>query len=292
MDSKDTFFSKKLTIKCNGILLDLSSPKVLGILNHTPDSFYDGGRYMSEQQIINRIEKLINEGADIIDVGCYSSRPGAADIPAEEEKLRLANVLQTIRKIHQDAIVSVDTFRSEIAAFAVQEFGVALINDISAGLMDKRMMEVVGRLGTAYIMMHMKGTPKTMQQNAIYRHLMQEIVAFFTERTTAANKHNIVDIIIDPGFGFGKTTAHNFEILRNLNALNILEQPVMVGISRKSMIYKTLNNAPDDALNGTTVLHTLALMNGASLLRVHDVKEAREAIELVRAYKGNVILSN
>ncbi|MBN2480631.1 MAG: dihydropteroate synthase [Bacteroidales bacterium] len=286
MDSKDTFFSRKLTVNCGGLLLDLTAPRVMGILNHTPDSFYDGGRYMKEAEIRERFEELITEGADVVDVGCYSSRPGAADISPEEEKTRLSEVLKVISKIPHHAIISVDTFRSEIADFAVREYGVSMINDISAGRFDDRMPEVAGRLKVPYIMMHMKGTPRTMQIDPMYDDLMKEIIAFFAERINTAREFNVNDIIIDPGFGFGKTVEHNFTLLRNLEVLEMLELPLMVGISRKSMICRTLDCKPGEALNGTTVLNTMALMNGANLLRVHDVREAREAIKLYEAYKA------
>ncbi|MBN1158202.1 MAG: dihydropteroate synthase [Bacteroidales bacterium] len=286
MASKDTFFSRKLTMNCRGILLDLSLPKVMGILNHTPDSFYDGGKYMTETGIREHFEKLIAEGADIIDVGCYSSRPGAMEISAEVEKNRLSEVFRVIEKIPHHAVISVDTFRSEIAAFAVQECGAGMINDISAGLFDKKMPEVAGKLKVPYIIMHMKGTPQTMQDHPVYDDLMKEIVSFFAERIVTLREFDVTDVIIDPGFGFGKTDEHNFTLLRNLEVFGILELPLMVGVSRKSMICRTIDCTPDKALNGTTVLHTMALMNGANLLRVHDVKEAREAVKLYEAYQG------
>ncbi len=268
------------------MLLDLSFPKVMGVLNYTPDSFYDGGRYLTEGDIAARFEKLISDGADIIDVGCYSSRPGAAVVTSEEEKSRLSAVLNVISKVKHQTILSVDTYRSEIARFAVQEYGVSLINDISAGLLDDKMLEVTGKLKVPYIMMHMKGTPQTMQQNPVYKDLMKEVISFFAVRIQAAREYQVDDIIIDPGFGFGKTIEQNYTLLRNLKAFGTLELPIMVGVSRKSMIYKKLNSTPDQALNGTTVLHTLALMNGANLLRVHDVREACEAIKLFEAYTG------
>jgi len=286
MNIKDTFFLKKTTINCNGILMDLSSPKVMGILNYTPDSFYDGGRYSDDNALDARIETLIEQGADIIDVGCYSSRPGATDITAGEEKARLIRVLGAIRKISDSAVLSVDTFRPEVAFFAVKEYGVAIINDITAGYPGDVMLRTAGELKVPYIMMHMKGNPRTMVNEAVYDDLLKEVISFFSERVKAARAYGIRDIIIDPGFGFAKGVRHNFEILHDLDAFRILDLPVMVGVSRKSFIWRTLGVTPDDALNGTTVMHTLALMNGADILRAHDVKEAKEAVRLFMAYKN------
>ena len=286
MVAKDTFFSRKLTLNCRGMLLDMGSPWIMGILNHTPDSFYDGGRYIHEKDIADRVEALLSEGADIIDVGCYSSRPGAVDVTAEEERKRMIEVLGILRKVAGPVLLSVDTFRPEIAWIAVEEFGVAMINDIRAGRPDDEMFKVAASLNVPLILMHMKGNPVTMQLHPEYDSLMEEILSFFASRISTAKKYGVHDLIIDPGFGFGKTTAHNFEILRNLELLDLFGLPVLVGISRKSMIYKTLDTMPDHALNGTTALHALALAKGANMLRVHDVKEAREAIRLFEAYKG------
>ena len=285
MGTKDTFFSNNFLINCNGSLLDLTTPKVMAILNYTPDSFYDGGKYNNPKELSQRIEQLIEEGADLLDVGCYSSRPGADDIPVEEEKKRLIFVLKRLREIKSDVIVSVDTFRSSIASYVIQEFGVAIINDISAGLLDDQMLKTVGKHNVPYILMHMIGTPQTMHHQTIYQDLTKEMLAFFVERLEAARNANINDIIIDPGFGFSKTVEQSFEILRKLEAFKILERPLLAGLSRKSMIYKTINKTPADALTGTAVVHILALMHGANLLRVHDVKEAVDTIKLFRAYK-------
>lgn len=284
MDSKDTFFSRKMTLNCRGKLLDLSIPRVMGILNITPDSFFDGGRYANESDIAARVDQLISEGADIIDVGGYSSRPGAAEVDTGEELRRISIALKYIRKQYPDAIVSVDTFRSEIAKIAVEDFQADIINDITAGLEDPAMFETIATYKVAYIMMHMKGTPATMQVNPLYENLMDEIISFFRDRISKALTSGIHDIIIDPGFGFGKTMEHNYQLLRHLQVFSMFELPVMVGISRKSMIYKYLGITPENALNGTTVLNTISLLNGASLLRVHDVKEARETIELFKVY--------
>ncbi len=284
MNSKDTFFSRKMTFNCRGKLLDFSIPRVMGILNITPDSFFDGGRYADEGQIAKRVDQLLSEGADIIDVGGYSSRPGAVDVDTGEELRRISIALKYIRKQYPDAVVSVDTFRSEIVKIAVEEFQADIINDITAGWADPAMFETVAKYKVPYIMMHMKGTPATMQVNPEYENLIDEIISFFRDRISKALASGINDIIIDPGFGFGKTIEHNYQLLRHLQVFSLFELPVMVGISRKSMIYKYLGITPENALNGTTVLNTIALLNGASLLRVHDVREARETIELYKVY--------
>jgi dihydropteroate synthase len=287
MNFKDTLFSVKLTINCNGRLIDFNQPRIMGILNHTPDSFYDGGKYMTENEITSRIQTLISEGADLIDVGAYSSRPGASEVTIDEEKSRLSKVLRIIVKSFPDAIVSVDTFRADVAEYVVKEYGVAVINDISAGMLDKRMFDVVGALKIPYIMMHMKGNPQNMQKNPVYDDITRELISFFTDRIQLAVHAGIEDIIVDPGFGFGKTTEHNFKLLKELSLFGLLEYPIMAGLSRKSMIYKSLNRSPGEALNGTTVLNTIALLNGARILRVHDVKEASEAILLYTLYKNS-----
>jgi dihydropteroate synthase len=285
MISKDTFFSKKTTLNCRGKLLDLSVPKVMGILNVTPDSFYDGGRYVEMDAVKNRTEQIFSEGADIIDVGACSSRPGAAPVTVEEEMERLSLVLSYIRKQYPDAIISVDTTRTVVAEWAINEYEADVVNDITAATADPLMLETIARTGVPYIMMHMQGVPATMQVNPVYEDVVKDIVAFFEERIHAALSAGIKDIIIDPGFGFGKTIRHNFQILHGLKAFSLFELPVMVGLSRKSMIYKSLNTTPEEALNGTAVLNTIALLNGASLLRVHDVKEAKETVRLFEAYR-------
>ena len=286
MISKDTFFSKKITLNCRGKLLDLSVPRVMGILNVTPDSFYDGGRYVEEDKIKRRIDQLLSDGADIIDIGAYSSHPGASEVKQDEEKKRLIPSLIYIRKQYPDAIISVDTFRAEVAGMAISEYEIDMVNDISAGQADPLMMETLAQYSVPYIMMHMQGTPATMQDNPVYHNVVKDIITFFAERIHTASAFGLKDIIIDPGFGFGKTIQHNFQLLHGLKAFSVFELPVMAGLSRKSMIYKSLEIAPAESLNGTTVLNTLALLNGASLLRVHDVKEARETIRLFQAYQG------
>jgi dihydropteroate synthase len=284
MSFKDTLFSVNQTINCGGKIIDFAVPRVMGILNITPDSFFDGGSYLNGKEILSRVSQMLSEGADIIDVGAYSSRPGAVEVTLEEEKTRLKPALMNIRKNYPDAILSVDTFRAGIADYVVNEFGVTLINDISSGLLDNDMISVVGTLKVPYIMMHMQGMPQTMQKDPKYQDVTKDLLAFFAKRIAIARSAGIEDIIVDPGFGFGKTPDDNYRLLKELDLFGLLGLPVMVGLSRKSMIYKSLHITPNDALNGTTVLHTLALNNGARLLRVHDVKEAVEAVRLFSIY--------
>lgn len=268
------------TINVNGQLMDLSVPKIMGILNVTPDSFYAESRKNDEHEMANRIHQIIEEGGDIIDIGAYSSRPGATPVSQEEEMERLRKGLTILRKEAPDAIVSVDTFRADVAAMCVEEYGVSLINDISAGEMDARMFETVVRLNVPYIMMHMKGTPQDMQQSPQYENLLRDIILYFAEKIEALEAQGVKDLIIDPGFGFGKTLAHNYELLNHLEDFKILNRPILVGVSRKSMIYKLLNCTPDEALNGTTVINTIAMTKGAHILRVHDVKACAEAVRI------------
>ena len=268
-----------MTINCKGNLIDLSVPKVMGILNITPNSFFDGGNFTSENDILNQVEKMLSEGATFIDVGAYSSKPGAEFVSEEEELARLLPVIELILAKFPETIISVDTFRSEVAKQAVAK-GAALINDISAGLLDDKMLETVAQLQVPYIMMHMKGNPQTMQSLATYEDVLKEMLFYFSERINVARSFGLNDVIVDPGFGFAKTMEHNYEIMQNLDCFSILELPVLVGVSRKAMIYKLLDNSPQDALNGTTVLNTIALQKGAAILRVHDVKEAVECIKI------------
>lgn len=291
MESKNTFFSKKLTIKCRGELLDLSEPKIMGILNLTPDSFYDGGRYTTKEKIIDQVGKMVVEGSDILDIGAYSTKPGAELVTEKEELERLVPVIELIKREFPDLLLSLDTFRSEIARIAVTDYSIDIINDISAGDMDKKMLETIAKLNVPYIMMHMQGTPQTMQQNPEYMNVVKEIILYFSEKINKIKLLGINDVIIDPGFGFGKTIDHNYQLLKYLPDFRILELPIMVGLSRKSMIYKTLNTTPDESLNGTTVLNTLALVGGANILRVHDVREAKETIKLYQKY-SNATISN
>ena len=273
-------------INVNGRLMDLSEPQVMGILNVTPDSFYAGSRMETEKDIINRLHQITSEGASILDIGAYSSRPDAEHISAEEEMKRLRAGLDLVRKHQPEAVVSVDTFRADVAKMCVEEFGAAMINDISAGQLDAAMFGTIAQLGVPYIMMHMQGTPQNMQMNPHYDNLLKELFLYFAERIQKLRDLGAKDIIIDPGFGFGKTLEHNYELMNHLDEFQLFELPLLVGISRKSMIYKLLGTTPEEALNGTTVLNTLALMKGANILRVHDVKAAKEAVTLVEKMKS------
>lgn len=270
----------KPSINCGGKLLDLNIPKVMGILNVTPDSFYDGGQYSNEKEITNQIEKMIEEGVDIIDVGAFSSRPGADVITAEVELNRLIPILKILKTNYSDTIVSVDTFRSEIANIVVNDYNVSVINDISAGELDSEMFITIAELNVPYIMLHMNGNPQNMQQNTQYNDVVVDILQYFSKKIEQLKLLGVCDILIDPGFGFSKTLDQNYEILKRLREFLITGLPILVGISRKSMIYKLLNKTPDESLNGTSVLNTLALQNGASIIRVHDVNEAKEAIKI------------
>jgi dihydropteroate synthase len=269
-----------MTVNCKGKLIDLSTPKVMGILNVTPDSFYDGSRFKEESSVLNRVDQMLTEGATFIDVGAYSSRPGADHVSETEELQRILPIIEVLVKQFPEIILSIDTFRSEVAKQCI-EAGAAMINDISAGQLDDKMMETIGKLQVPYVMMHMKGTPKTMQQHTDYDDLLKDIIYYFSERMAAAKAHKIIDVIIDPGFGFSKTLEQNYELLSRLELLKIIEKPILVGVSRKSMIYKLLNTTPEHALNGTSSLNTIALLKGAKILRVHDVKEAMECITLI-----------
>lgn len=268
-----------MTINCNGELIDLSTPKVMGILNVTPDSFFDGGRYTNNREVLQRVEQMLTDGATFIDVGGYSSKPNAAAVTVQEEKARTIPVVASIVQHFPEAIVSIDTFRSDVAQLCLDQ-GAAIVNDISAGFLDPLMLKIVANYQVPYIMMHMKGTPQTMNTLTQYDDLIKEILFYFSERIAAARSLGISDLIVDPGFGFAKTIDQNFEVLRHLDLFKSLELPILAGVSRKSMIHKTLQITPEDALNGTTVLNTLALEKGAAILRVHDVKEAVETIKL------------
>ena len=268
-----------MTINCNGELIDLSIPKVMGILNVTPDSFFDGGRYTNNREVLQRVEQMLTDGATFIDVGGYSSKPNAVAVTVQEEKARTIPVVASIVQHFPEAIVSIDTFRSDVAQLCLDQ-GAAIVNDISAGLLDPLMLKIVANYQVPYIMMHMKGTPQTMSALAQYDDLVKEILFYFSERIAAARSLGISDLIVDPGFGFAKTIDQNFELLRHLDIFKNLDLPILAGVSRKSMIHKTLQIKPEEALNGTTVLNTLALEKGAAILRVHDVKEAVETIKL------------
>jgi dihydropteroate synthase len=270
-----------MTINCKGQLVDLTLPKVMGILNVTPDSFYDGGVYKNNAAILKHVETMLNEGATFIDIGAYSSKPNAVHITETEELQRLLPILKLLIDAFPNILISIDTFRSKVAEESINA-GACMINDISAGKIDENMMATIAKLQVPYVMMHMRGTPQNMQQHTSYEDLLKDILFYFSERLATAKALGIVDIIIDPGFGFSKTTAQNFELLKHLDLFKMLEKPLLVGFSRKSMIYKTLRSSAADALNGTTVLNTLALQKNASILRVHDVKEAKECIELTQ----------
>ncbi len=268
-------------INIGGKLLDLSVPKVMGIINVTPDSFYKGSRATEEKEIIQAARRMIDEGADILDIGGYSSRPGADEISSGEEKSRVLNAIGIIRKEIPEAVLSIDTFRSEIAYEAVSRLGVLMINDISGGEADGRMFDTISELNVPYVMMHMKGNPADMQDNPVYDDVVADILKWFSHRIVKLQVRGVKDIIIDPGFGFGKTIKHNFELLQRLGDFSITGLPLMVGLSRKSMIWKTLSVTPDEALNGTSVLNAVALMNGADILRVHDIREAVQTARLI-----------
>lgn len=273
-------------INVNGQLIDLSQPQIMGILNVTPDSFYANSRAKTEAEISQRAFQIIEEGGSIIDIGGYSTRPNAAPVPAEEEIKRLRRGLQIIRKELPDAIISVDTFRADIARMCVEEYGVAIINDISSGSMDADMFSTVASLGVPYIIMHMQGTPQDMQHAPHYENVTAKIIYYLSEKVKKLRDLGVKDIIIDPGFGFGKTLEHNYELMNRLEEFAIFDLPLLVGISRKSMIYKLFDTTPGDALNGTTVLNTIALLKGANILRVHDVKAANEAVQIITAMKN------
>lgn len=279
MSAKDNFFYTKYTMNCGGRLISFDKALIMGIINLTPDSFYEKSRQSSELSALKQAEKMLNDGADILDLGAVSTRPGSEEISEEEELKRLLPALKSIRKSFPECIISVDTWRSEIAKAAVNE-GADIINDISGGTMDANMFETIAQFKVPYILMHIQGTPQTMQQNPTYNDVVNEVIDFLAERIQKLRLLGVADIIVDPGFGFGKTPEHNFTLLKNLEQFAILDCPILVGVSRKSMITKTLNIIANDALNGTTVLNTIALMKGAKILRVHDVKEAVEAVKL------------
>ena len=276
-----------MILNINGGVFDLSSPKIMGVLNVTPDSFYDGGVFSNEKKILAQVEKMTLDGADIIDIGGFSSKPGAKTISLKEEEKRVIPIIKLINKTFNKIIISVDTFRSEIAEKSLNE-GASIINDISGGDLDKNIYQISYKYKAPYIMMHMNGVPSNMQNNPKYENINHDIIKDFTSKIDSAEKKGVCDIIIDPGFGFGKTIQHNYQILNNLKLYTVLKKPILVGISRKSMIYKLLKTDPSKALNGTTSLNTIALINGANILRVHDVKEAKEVIKLYSFLKENV----
>ena len=269
-----------MTINCLGRLIDLTSPKVMGILNVTPNSFYDGGKHSDEKSVLSQVEKMLSDGATFIDIGAYSSKPSAEFVSEEEETTRIVPIIQLVLKHFPETLISIDTFRASVAKAGIEN-GACIINDISAGSLDSKMMQTSAKLQVPYVMMHMKGNPQTMQSLANYENITKEMLIYFSEKVALARSFGINDLIIDPGFGFAKTKDQNFEVMNNLELLQMFELPMLVGVSRKSMIYKTLETSADSALNGTTVLNTIALQKGANILRVHDVKEAMETIKLV-----------
>jgi dihydropteroate synthase len=270
------------TLNCKGKLLVVDKPLVMGVINVTPDSFFAASRFAETDKILVQAEKMIDEGASILDIGGQSSRPGSELVSVDEELRRVITTIEAIHKKFPHTFISIDSFSARVAAEAVSA-GASIINDISAGFMDNDMLETVRSLHVPYVLMHMRGTPATMQQNPQYENVTREVLDFFITRLKALKFAGIHDVIVDPGFGFGKTIAHNFELLKNLSVFKMLDKPILLGVSRKSTIYKTLGVSPEEALNGTTVLNTVGLMNGASILRVHDVKEAKEAITLFTA---------
>lgn len=290
-DRPISVFNTNKVINCGGILLDLNTPKVMGILNTTPDSFHDGGKFTDLKSMRMRVSKMVRQGATIIDIGGQSTRPGAKMVTSKTELERVIPAVDWVREKHPGTIISIDTMRAEVASEALQA-GAHMINDVSAGTFDKKMIPTVSRHRVPYVLMHMKGTPATMQLHPRYKNVVLEVLKFLAEKTDKCKKSGIQDLIIDPGFGFGKSLAHNYQLMNDLMAFKILGYPVLAGISRKSMIYKTLDINSKDALNGTTALHMAALMKGASLLRVHDVKEAVETVTLYNAMADSIRHSN
>jgi len=277
-----------MTINCKGELVDLTMPKVMGILNLTPDSFFDGGTYKDETSILNRVERMLEDGATFIDMGAYSSRPGAEHVSEDKELQRMIPIIDLVLKHFPDTLISIDTFRSKVAAESVVH-GAAIINDIAAGNLDENMFDIIADLQVPYIMMHMKGTPQSMQKEIVYDDLIMDLRTYFSEKVAEATSKKINDMIIDPGFGFAKTTEQNYSLLNHLGLFQTFGLPLLIGLSRKSMIYKVLQSNPKEALNGTTALHTVALLKGANIIRAHDVKESVECVKLLEALKANAL---
>lgn len=275
------FLKRKNTINLNGRLLDLSKPVVMGILNVTPDSFFDGGKYKTEKKVLKRAEEILEQGGSVIDIGAVSTQPGSEGISTKDEIDRLLPSVKAVRKAFPSSFISIDTYRSWVALKVIEECGPCMVNDISGGNFDPHMFDTIGKLGIPYVLMHMQGTPLKMQQNPEYEDIIREISMFFTEQVKKLTKAGVKDVIIDPGFGFGKNMEHNYELLNRLDSFKVFQLPLLIGVSRKSMIYKLLGIKPDDALNGTSVVNTLALMGGADMLRVHDVREAVEAVRIL-----------
>ena len=274
------------SINCNGKLIDLTTPKVMGILNVTPDSFFDGGKYNDPNAILSQVGKMLDEGATFIDIGAYSSRPGAKHISEEEELNRISPIIKLLITEFPSILISVDTFRSKIAEQCVQN-GACIVNDISAGSMDQDMFSTIAKLQVPYIIMHMQGAPQTMQTNPVYDNIVKDVLFYFSKKISELHSLGVNDIIADVGFGFGKTIEHNYELLSHLELFKNLEVPMLVGVSRKSMLFKPLNISAKEALNATTSANTIALLNGANILRVHDVKEAMETLKIVNLATKN-----
>lgn len=285
-NAKDTFFSKNRSLNCRGRILGLETPKVMGILNVTPDSFFDGGRYTDPPAALERVREMVAQGADIIDIGAASSRPGAGLMDAGEELARLEPVMQLIREAFPDLVLSVDTYNAEVAEKVITHFGADIINDISAGELDPGMIPLIAKLNVPYIIMHMKGVPGDMQDNPVYHNVTDEIIRYFSQKVHLLHNEGVSDVLLDPGFGFGKTMEHNYELLSQIGAFQMFELPVVAGVSRKSMIYKLLESSSEEALNGTTAAHMLLLQGGVNIIRVHDVKEAKEAITIFNQSVG------
>jgi len=280
------FLKRKNTINLNGRLIDLSKPVVMGILNVTPDSFFDGGKYKTVKKVVRRAEEILEQGGTIIDIGAVSTKPGSEGISTKDEIERLLPAVAAVRKEFPQAFISIDTYRSWVALKVIEDCGPCIVNDVSGGNFDPHMFDTIGKLGVPYILMHMLGTPLKMQENPVYEDIIRDISLFFTDRVKQLNKAGVKDVIIDPGFGFGKTFQQNYELLNRLDSFKVFQLPVMVGVSRKSMINKLLGTKPEEALNGTSVVNTLALMGGADLLRVHDVREAVEAVRIMNMVRS------
>ena len=286
--SDTTFLKRKSTINLNGRLIDLSTPVVMGILNVTPDSFYDGGKYETEKLILQRAEEILEQGATIIDIGALSTRPGTEEISAQEELDRLLPAVRAVKKAFPEAFVSIDTFRSWVALNVIEECGPCIVNDVSGGNFDVNMFNIIGKLDVPYILMHMLGTPLQMEKHPVYEDVVRDISMFFTDRVKKLTTAGVKDVILDPGFGFGKTLAHNYVLLNRLDSFKVFQLPLLVGVSRKSMIHKLLGLKAEDALNGTTIVNTLALVGGADLLRVHDVRVAVEAVRILNMIRSTI----
>lgn len=280
------FLKRKSTINLNGRVLDLSQPVVMGIINVTPDSFFDGGKYKTEKKVLKRAEEILEQGGEVIDIGAVSTQPGSEGISTKDEIDRLFPAVKAVKKAFPEAFISIDTYRSWVALKIIEDCGPCIVNDVSGGNFDVHMFDTVGKLGVPYILMHMLGTPLKMQEDPQYEDIIRDISLFFTDGVKKLTRAGVKDVIIDPGFGFGKNMEHNYQLLNRLDSFKVFQLPLMIGVSRKSMIYKLLDMKPDDALNGTSVVNTLALLGGTDILRVHDVKEAVEAVKIMNMIRS------